>query len=220
VDPKKETNRFEELWAVFPRKHQRSKARAAYDMLAPNQVLHTQLLERAMAWAEHYETTGADKKWWKHLHTWLAQECYLEDLPEPYENLKDAAIARARESGLRKAASKTPKAGKPVGLSAKTPIGRHKVTVIGSEMPDHPNNPEQKLRFTYRIEDGEHIGKEFTHTFQYLSEDPNVQAEGESIFADLRKATRKIDPSDTSDLHDLSLMAIVTTMGKVQYEAL
>jgi hypothetical protein len=154
------------------------------------------------------------------MHTWLAQECYLEDLPEPYENPKDAAIARAKESGPRKAASKTPSAGKSVGLSAKTPIGRHKVTVIGSEMPDHTNNPEQKLRFTYRIEDGEHIGKEFSHTFQYLSMDENVQAEGQSIFADLRKATGKLDPDDTSDLHDLSLLAIVTAMGKVQYQAL
>jgi hypothetical protein len=87
-------------------------------------------------------------------------------------------------------------------------------------MPDHPNSPEQKLRFTYHIEDGEHIGKEFSHTFQYVSKDENVQAEGQTIFADIRKATRKIDPNDTSDLHDLSLMAIVTAMGKVQYEAL
>ncbi len=222
VDPKpiaSGSNPFEQLWAIWPRKHQIAKARAAYKVLAPDDELHAQLVVRATAWAGHYEKTATDKKWWKHLHTWLVEERYLEDLPEPYENPKEVAIARARENRPRKA-SKPQAAGKATGLSPKTPIGRHNVKVIGSEMPDHRNNPEQRLRFSYRIEDGDHEGKEFSHTFDYLSEDDNVQAEGQTIFADLRRAAGKIDVSDTSELHDLTLCAIVTSMGRIEYAAL
>jgi hypothetical protein len=218
VDPKAKSNLFEDLWAVFPRKHHRSKAQAAYKALAPDAELHANLVASAIAWAAHYEKTGTDRRWWKHLHTWLIEERYLEDVPEPYENPKEAAIARARENRPRNAATKTPS--KATGLSPKTPIGRHKVKIVGSDMPDDRNNPEQRLVFSYRIEDGEHDGKEFSHTFHYLSNDDNLRAVGQSIFSDLRSAAGKIDISDTSDLHDCGLLAIVTSMGRVQYEAL
>lgn len=210
--------RFEQLWAIFPRKHQRAKARAAYEALAPSQELHADLLASAGAWATHYEKTATDKKWWKHMHTWLVEERYLEDLPEPYENPKEAAIAKARENGPRKAASKTP--AKATGLSPKTPIGRHKVKIVGSEMPDDNGSPEQRFKFFYRIEDGGHEGKEFSHTFKYLSEDEDLQAEGQTFFADLRKATGITDPEDTSEFHDVSLLAVVTSMGRIEYASL
>jgi len=128
-------------------------------------------------------------------------------------------MARARENGPRKA-GKSPPAGKATGLSPKTPIGRHKVKIVGSEMPDDSDSPERRFRFSYRIEDGDHEGKEFSHTFKYLSGDENLQAEGQSIFADLRKATGVVEPEDTSDLHDCSLRAIVGSMGRIEYAAL
>jgi hypothetical protein len=218
VDPKAESNPFEELWAVFPRKHHRAKARAAYKALAPDSDLHADLMASAIALAAHYEKTATDRKWWKHMHTWLIEERYLEDLPEPYENPKEAAIARAKENGPRKASSKTPS--KATGLSPKTPLGRHKVKIIGSEMPDDSNSPEQRFKFSYLIEDGGHEGKEFSHTFKMVSNDENLQTEGQSFFADLRKATGIIDPNDTSDFHDISLRAIVTSMGRIEYAAL
>jgi hypothetical protein len=217
-DPESESNPFEELWAIFPRKHHRAKARAAYKALAPDEALHADLIAKASALAVHYETTATEKKWWKHMHTWLVEERYLEDMPEPYENPKEAAIARARENGPRKA--KTAPAAKSTGLSPKTPIGRHKVKVIGSEMPDDSGSPEQRFKFSYRIEDGDHEGKEFSHTFKYLSNDETLQTEGQSFFADLRKATGVTDPQDTSDLHDCGLRAIVTSMGRIEYAAL
>ncbi len=212
-------DRFEELWAVFPRKHQRAKAKAAYKTLAPDAELHNKLVDTATALAGHYQTNGTESKWWKHLHNWLADECYLEDLPEPYENPKEAAIARARENGPRKTSKPQP-AGKATGLSPKTPIGRHKVKIVGSEMPDDSGSPEQRFKFSYRIEDGDHEGKEFSHTFKYLSNDETLQTEGQSFFADLRKATGVVDPQDTSDLHDCGLRAIVTSMGRIEYAAL
>jgi DNA-binding Lrp family transcriptional regulator len=102
-DPEAQPIRFEELWAAFPRKRQRAKAKAEYDKLEPNEALHADLVTAATALAAHHEKNGTEKKWWKHLHSWLAQECYFEDLPEPYENPKEAAIARSKENGPRKA---------------------------------------------------------------------------------------------------------------------
>ena len=45
-----------------------------------------------------------------------------------------------------------------------------------------------KAEFSFRIEEGQHEGKEFSHAFKYLSSDEAVQAEGQSIYADLRNA--------------------------------
>jgi hypothetical protein len=219
VDPKAKSNLFEDLWAVFPRKHHRSKAQAAYKALAPDAELHANLVASAIAWAAHYEKTGTEKKWWKHMHTWLVEERYLEDLPEPYENPKEAAIAKAKENGPRKASKPQP-VGKATGLSPKTPIGRHKVKVVGSEMPDDRGSPEQRFKFSYRIEDGDHEGTEFSHTFKCVSADESQQTEGQSFFADLRKATGVIEPEDTSDFHEVLLRAIVTSMGRIEYAAL
>jgi len=217
VDPKTESNPFEELWAVFPRKHHRAKARAAYKALAPSEHLHADLMTKAIALAAHYQKTATEKKWWKHMHTWLIEERYLEDLPEPYENPKQAAIARARERGPRKADTAL---AKELGLSPKTPIGRHKVKIVGSEFPDNSNSAEVRMKFCYRIEDGNREGTEFSHTFKLVSNDESLQTEGQSIYADLRRATGIHQPEDTSDFHDISLLAIVGNMGRIQYEAL
>jgi hypothetical protein len=208
---------FEELWAAFPRKHHRAKARAAYNVLAPDGELHARLVASATALAIHHTANGTERKWWKHLHTWLEQESYLEDLPIPYENAKDAAIARAKERGPRQATDDTSTSS---GLSAKTPVGRHEVVIIGSAMPDDPMAPERRLTFSYRIQGGTHDGREFSHTFKFLSENEDVQAKGQTIFADIRQATGKYDLNDTAELHDLGLRAIVTGMGRIRYEAL
>jgi hypothetical protein len=209
---------FEELWATFPRKHHRSKAQAAYKALAPDASLHETLVASAVAWASHYETTGTEKKWWKHLHTWLLEERYLEDLPEPYENPKEAAIARKRENGPRKDKSAVP--AKDVGLSPKTPIGRHKVKVVGSELPDPSGSTEQRFIFSFRIEDGQYEGKEFSHSFKMVSDNEIEHAAGSSFFAELRSATGVLEPEDTSDFHDKALLAVVGKMGRIEYASL
>lgn len=113
---------FEQLWSAFPRKHQRAKGRTAYKALAPNTELHADLMIAAVALAAHYEKTNTEKRYWKHMHTWLLEERYLEDLPAPYESPKEAAIARTRESGPLKAGRPQQAAGKALGLSPKTPI--------------------------------------------------------------------------------------------------
>ena len=222
VDPKKvaasdlpSRTGFEELWAAYPRKHDRSKAQAAYNKLAPDAVLHATLVAKANAWTEHYQKNATERQWWKHLHNWLAEERYLKDLPVPYENPKEAAIARKRESCPRKGNRDAP--AKEVGLSPKTPQGRHKVKVIGSELPDGSHDPEQRFIFSFRIEDGQHEGKEFSHTFKMASNDESQHAAGSSFFADLRKATGVLEPDDTSDFHDKALLAIVGKMGRIEY---
>jgi hypothetical protein len=217
VDPGSAKSAFEELWAVFPRKHHRSKAQAAYKALAPDAELHANLVASAIAWAAHYERAATEKKWIKHLHTWLVEERYLEDLPEPYENPKEAAIARAKENGPRKGKSQA--AVKTTGLSPRTPIGRHMVKVIASEFPDGTNAAECRMKFSYCIEDGDHAGTEFSHTFKYFSADESVQSEGMAFFSQIRRATGVLEP-DTSDLHDRPLRAIVSSMGRIEYAAL
>ena len=218
VDPKTKSNPFEELWSVYPRKHHRAKAQAAYKTLAPDATLHATLVVKASAWAAHYEQTATEKRWWKHMHTWLVEERYLEDLPEPYESPKEAAIAKARQNG-------PPKIGKPQkepksGLSPKTPVGRHTVKVVRGEMPDARNSPEQRMKFVFRIENGDHEGKEFAHTFKCLSADEEARSKGMAIFGELRRATGVLEPDDTCDLHDKTLRAVVGAMGRISYEAL
>lgn len=215
-DPEAQPVRFEELWAAFPRKHKRSEAKAAYTALAPNEALHAALVAAATALAAHHEKNGTDKKWFKHMHTWLAQECYLEDLPEPYENPKEAAIARAKQNGPSKASKAAP-ATKDLGLSPKTPIGRHKVKIIGSEILGGSFDPEIRMRFSYRVQNGDNEGKEFCHTFKCISADESAQTEGQSFYADLRQVTGVLHPDDTSDLHDIPLVAIVGPMGRIEY---
>jgi hypothetical protein len=209
---------FEELWAAFPRKHDLSKARAAYKALAPDTHLHDTLVAKASALADHYQSNATERKWWKHLHNWLAEERYLEDLPVPYENPKEAAITRKRENGPRKGKADTP--AKDVGLSAKTPQGRHKVKVVSSELPDPSSSSEQRFIFAFRIEDGQHEGKEFSHTFKMVSENEIEHAAGSSFFSELRHATGILEPDDTSDFHDKHLQAIVGPMGRIEYAAL
>lgn len=209
---------FEELWAAYPRKHHRSKAQAAYRALAPSPALHATLVTQAAAWASHYQQTATEKKWWKHLHTWLAEERYLEDLPEPYENPKEAAIVRAKTNGPRKA-DKSKESGKS-GLSPKTPIGGHSVTIVNSEILGGAWDQERELVLSLKIEDGDHAGKEFSHVFKLMSADESAQDQGMTTYRQVREATGVLEPDDTSDFHGKPLRAIVKPMGRIEYTAL
>lgn len=209
---------FEELWAAYPRKHHRSRAQAAYRALAPSPVLHATLVTKAAAWAAHYQQTATERKWWKHLHKWLVEERYLEDLPEPYESPKEAAIARAKENGPRKV-DKSNEAGK-TGLSPKTPLGRHILKVTGSEIAGGGFTQESELQINFRIEAGDHEGKEFSHSFKLASADESAQDQGQAFFRQIREATGVLEPEDTSDFHGKSLRATAGAMGRIEYTAL
>jgi hypothetical protein len=211
---------FEQLWSVFPRKHHRAKAKLAYKALAPNAALHAELMAAAIALATHYEKMATEKRWWKHMHTWLSEERYLEDLPEPYENPKEAAIAKAGENRRRGSNKPQRAASKALGLSPKTPVGRHTAKVIGGEMLDDSGSPERRMKFSFRIEGGDHNGTEFSHTFKYLSAAEDVQSDGMATFGELRHATGILEPEDTSDLNDKCLRAVVGPMGRISYETL
>jgi hypothetical protein len=208
---------FQELWTVWPRKHHIAKARAAYKALAPDPTLHATLVTKATQWAVHYEQTATEKRWWKHLHAWLAEERYLEDPPEPYENPKEAAIARKRESGPRKA-SKHETAGKS-GLSSGTPIGRHKVSITDFDMTGSSFDQEREFIVSFKIEDGEHGGKAFSHAFNFVSSDENTQTAGQALYASIRHATGILEPDDTSDFIGKPLLAVVKPMGRIEYAA-
>jgi hypothetical protein len=88
---------FDELWNVYGRKHERNKAKAEYRKLDPDPTLHAKIVQAAAEWRAAYEAQGRPKKYWKHLHTWLAGECWLEDLPEPFKNPKLANTTKPRQ---------------------------------------------------------------------------------------------------------------------------
>ena len=67
------------------------------------------------------------------------------------------------------------------------------------------------------IEDGDHEGKEFSHSFKIMSADETTQTNGQSFFSDLRRVTGIDQPENTSDLHDIPLVAIVGPMGRIEY---
>jgi hypothetical protein len=205
---------FEELWNAFPRKHQRAKARTAYAALAPNAELHSQLVASAISLAEHHVTNSTQMKWCKHLHTWLGQECYLEDLPEPYENAKDAAIAQAKERGPRKAS-------KSSNSDDEAPVGRHEVIITGFKTLDDPFSDEQRLSFSYRIRGGKHDGKEFSHMFVLWAYDKDdVSDKGKKLLADICRAVGKTGEAAPAELYDIPLCAVVGNRGQIRYERL
>jgi hypothetical protein len=76
------------------------------------------------------------------------------------------------------------------------------------------------MKVCYRIDNGDHEGQEFSHTFKYLSADESLQTDGHSIYADPRKATGILEPEDASDFHDKSLWATVGPMGRIEYATL
>jgi hypothetical protein len=88
---------FDELWNAYGRKQERNKAKAMYQKLNPDAAMHAKLVRAAEDWTAAYEAHGRPKKYWKHLHTWLAGECWLEDLPEPFENAKLANTTKPRQ---------------------------------------------------------------------------------------------------------------------------
>jgi hypothetical protein len=208
---------FPELWAVWPRKHDIAKARAAYKALAPDATLHATLVAKATQWAAHYQQTATEKRYWKHLHNWLGQERYLEDPPEPYEDPKEAAIARKKENGPRKA-SKQETTGRS-GLSSGTPIGRHKVSITDFDMTGGSFDLEREFIVSFTIEDGDHNGKAFSHAFNFVSSDENSQTAGQALYASIRHATGILDPDDTSDFIGKPLVANVKAMGRIEYAA-
>jgi hypothetical protein len=76
------------------------------------------------------------------------------------------------------------------------------------------------MKFSFRIEDGEHNGKEFSHTFKYGSADEDERLRGSATFGELTQATGILEPDDTSDFIGKCLQAVVAPMGRISYEAL
>ena len=224
VDPEKvgTPSGFEELWTVWPRKHHIAKARAAYRALAPDAALRATVVAKATQWAAHYQQTATEKKWWKHLHNWLGQECYLEDREEPYENPKEAAIARKRENGPRKGkASKQDAVGKS-GLSSGTPIGRHKVSVTNFDIVGGAFDQEQEFIVSFKIEDGDHVGKALAHARSASCRVTKIgtRCPVRRSISSIRHATGICDPEDTSEFHGKTLFASVKPMGRIEYATL
>lgn len=208
---------FDELWGAWGRKEKRANARDAYVKLAPDAGLHITLVQAASAWTANYALIERPRQFQKFLHTWINDECWLEDLPGRFENAKDAAIARAREPAPRKtgAASREP-IGSAYGLSGGTPMGRHLVEIVGSK-EETKTNGDIALSFCHRIRGGKHDGTEFTHRFAYVNA-KGMTDEGDRIFYDIRQSTGIRSVQLTSELHGAVLCAVVSEGRRIAYE--
>lgn len=205
---------FEELWAAWPRKHHRAKARAAYRALTPDAALHATLLEKAHLWAAHYEQTGIEKRYWKHLHTWLAEERFFEDLPTPFEDRRQRISSATKR---RKQDAAGPVALGRSGLSTGTPLGAHSVVIIRAEI-EKSENDDEHLAVDYRITEGSHRGTEFRHLMLLLCVDQDRFFEAQEKFREFRKAVG-FDMSDPADLLGRELIADVGKMGTIRYKS-
>jgi hypothetical protein len=91
-----------------------------------------------------------------------------------------------------------------------------KVKAIGTEMPhDSYGSPEVRMKFRFRIEDGQHEGKEFSHCFKLIWGDETLQTNDQSFCSDIRNATGVLEPQETSDFHDKVALAVVGKMGRI-----
>jgi hypothetical protein len=219
ADPQKASKKarqpFDELWDAWGRKEKRADARAAYAKLEPDGELHARLVQSATAWTANYTVIDRPKKFQKLLHTWINDECWLEDLPLPYENAKDAAIARAKERGPRKERATSAQSGTAYGVADDTPLGRHVVEIFDSKA-EKKTNGDTHLCFSYRIRGGEHEGKEFALRFPHS--DWSGTIDKDSRIADLEKTTGRRNVQDSSELHGAVLCAVVSKGGRIEYE--
>jgi hypothetical protein len=213
---KKAGGSFDELWNAWGRKEKRADARDAYAKLAPDAELHAMLIQTATAWTANYSVIERPRQFQKFLHTWINGEGWLEDLPVRYEDAKDAAIARAKERGPRKAHATSPQSGSAYGISPGTPTGRHVVEIIESKI-ETKTNGDRALSFSYRIQGGEHDGKEFLHRFTYIDVQ-GMTDEGDRIFDDIGKSTGRRNARDSSEFSGALMCAVVSKGGQIAYE--
>jgi hypothetical protein len=211
---------FDELWEAWLKKQKRADAKAAYAALAPDAELHARLVEAATAWAAAYNSSGTEKKFQRHLHTWLKGEGWLEDLPEAFVSYKDAAIAKAKSSAPRKkeAVSDTEDSGAN-GITRKTPQGRHFVEVAGADLIVSDDRGNSTIVMDYCIRGGAHDGTEFKHEFP-LTVNNDLDQEGGNLFKQVRDCTGIPNPQDTKEFVGKHFYVVVGRGGKINYGAL
>jgi hypothetical protein len=199
---------------AYPLKLDKSKAKAAYAELAPDIDLHARLVDAGTRLAHHYAENATERKWQKRLHRWLIEERYDEE-PLAYVDAKEAAIATRATSGPRKAkGDAAPQAGKATGPSG-APLGRYVVRVVRGEQVTYAGEHSIKLR--YRIEGGEHHGKEFDHGFVYRTdEESDDGTKGQAMLNNITTASG-VNPPDATGFNGLTMVAKVTKGGAIEY---
>jgi len=136
-------------------------------------------------------------------------------LPPPYENAKDAAIARAATRGPRDVRAASAESSSAYGVSLGTPAGRHVIEIIDSKA-EKKTNDDKAFCFSYRIHGGKYDGEEFSHRFTHS--DWVGTLDKDSRIADLQKATGRCDVNDSAQLHGAMLCAVVSKGGRIKYE--
>src|SRR3954466_7684224 len=95
------------------------------------------------------------------------------------------------------------------GLSYGTPLGSHVAKITGLDVHDEESGTT-KLKLCYRIEGGEHEGKDFHHEFYLASGSETLAKKGEALFDAVRRAVAIPCPQVPEELHDKTLVVNVT----------
>lgn len=75
---------FDRLWNAYGVRKKRAQAKLAFDSIADDIDLD-ELIAAAKAWRSAWATQNKPDAPRKHLHTWLKDECFLEDAPTAYK---------------------------------------------------------------------------------------------------------------------------------------
>jgi hypothetical protein len=159
-------------------------------------------------WREHYTANSVDKKWRKRLHTWIATERWLEDLPLAYEDPKEAAIAKAKERG----GAREP--GSSSGVR-KLPRGRHENCEIVDAQLEKTGDGDM-LKFRFRSLDGQRSGQVFDHSVRYVT-DMGIDEAGARFFSGIMRVTG-VREADTRKLIGRRLGVEVARNGTTVFE--
>lgn len=165
---------FDEFWDVYPRKHQKPKARAAYAALNPGPELHSRIVDAARLLAQHYEEHAVEKKHQPFPANWLAGERYDEDLPAVFGDPRAEALKRkkVRQNGE---ASLSVSSSKSAGLF---PPGVHRLRIAAAEEVGSVFGTEWAVDLTLLGVDHPIEGVEFKRRLEILSNDGEGQVDG------------------------------------------
>ncbi|ATU92735.1 helix-turn-helix domain-containing protein [Phyllobacterium zundukense] len=174
-DPKEE---FDELYKAYGLRRKRAEAKSVYEKIAPDADLHARMVEAAGHWHSSYEENGTHIKWRKHLHSWLAKECWEEDPPVAYVDAKEAAIAKAKDRGPKPAAQ----------IVAILPDRNlHEMRIVGVSQEGNANSEQWHVILELAYIEGELAGQTVVHDLHVFN--AAGPAKGNSAWTVLCKIT-------------------------------
>ncbi|WP_427024862.1 hypothetical protein ACP4J4_02675 [Aureimonas ureilytica] len=190
---------FDAFWSLWPRKHGKANAKAAWSKLAPEPSLQEAILIAAHSWAEHYAAHSVEKKWIPEPANWLVKERWDEDLPLIHVDGKGASIAKAKANSSHRPANVNHREARPSPFTAE---------IVDSEVRGQEDCTALILRFSN--------DQERSIWIQHKA--PSEQEEGQKLLADLIRVVGLDQVSDSSELHGQSVRVVPLDANRFRFE--